>query len=83
MLAVAGVATAAATAAVLADEFRRRDGDQVTDSCLAAIEIDRAVSAPASKVSRLRTAGTRGELADGAPGLVPAALASPAEAVSQ
>jgi hypothetical protein len=39
VLAVAG----AVTAAVLADELRQRAGDQVTESCLAAIEIDRGM----------------------------------------
>lgn len=78
MLAIAS----AVTAGVLADELAGLRGDHMTESCLDAIEIDReAQKRPrAGKVSRLRAAGERAELADSA--LRPV-LAASAEAVGQ
>jgi hypothetical protein len=52
---VVGCTAAAVTAAVLTDEWRRRDGDSLTDSCLAAIELDREIEQGRhAKVRRLR-----------------------------
>jgi hypothetical protein len=83
MLTVASAAAAAVTAGILADELARRAGDHVTESCLAAIEIDRAAQKPprGGRVSRLRTAGDNGDLASRASRRFPAAPR--AKAVSQ
>ena len=48
-------AAAAATAAVAADELTARRGDQVTDSCLAALEIrDTVAPCPCRQAATLR-----------------------------
>jgi hypothetical protein len=53
----------AVTTAVITDEILSRRGDHMTESCLAAIEIDRAAQqGSATKVTPLRAAG-RGDLA--------------------
>jgi hypothetical protein len=54
MVTVTAAAAAAVTAGVLTDELIWRRGDHVTESCLAAIEIDRSGQTPGR---RLRVAG--------------------------
>jgi hypothetical protein len=68
ILPIATAAAAAATAAVLTDELRRRsDDDHVTESCLAAIRIDRAGEGRrARRPATLRSAERPGRL-HGAP----------------
>jgi hypothetical protein len=61
MLAVASTVTTA----IITDEILSRRGDHVTESCLAAIEIDRAGQEreARARVTPLRAAGRGGELA--------------------
>lgn len=55
---------ASITTAFIVDELAWRRGDRVTESCLAAIELDRAAQqGGAAKVTPLRTASRGGELA--------------------